>query len=98
MKKLMIALGAVALAVGVQAAQFVWGTDNKFTDKDGNVITTAEGYTAALNGGSIVLVKLVALTDGPGYDWANATVLTGQTDNNPQLHQGAVERDILVHI
>ncbi len=77
MKKLMIALAAVACAAAVQAASFNWSTTNKFTDKDGNVITTADGYTSALNGGSIVLVKLAALTEG--YDWANATVLTGQT-------------------
>ena len=79
MKKLMIALAAVACAAGLQAASFSWGTDTKFTDSEGTVITTADGYSAALNGGSIVLVKLVALTEGPGYDWANATVLAGQT-------------------
>ena len=75
----MIALAAVACAAGVQAASFAWNTSTKFADKDGNVITTAAGYTEALNGGSIVLVKLAALTEGPGYDWANATVLAGQT-------------------
>ena len=79
MKKLMIALAAVACATAVQAAAFSWSTTNKFTDSEGNVITTADGYTSALNGGSIVLVKLAALTEGPGYDWANATVVAGQT-------------------
>ena len=74
----MIALAAVACAAGLQAASFSWGTDTKFTDSEGTVITTADGYSAALNGGSIVLVKLVALTEGPGYDWANATVVAGQ--------------------
>ena len=77
MKKLMIALAAVACAAGVQAASFSWATTTKFTDSEGAVITTADGYSAALNGGSIVLVKLAALTEG--YDWDNATVLTGQT-------------------
>ena len=77
MKKLMIALAAVACATAVQAAAFNWVTTNKFTDDKGAVITTADGYTAALNGGSIVLVKLAALAEG--YDWANATVVAGQT-------------------
>ncbi|MBQ6341073.1 MAG: hypothetical protein IJI36_18210 [Kiritimatiellae bacterium] len=62
MKKLMIALAAVACATAVQAAAFSWSTTNKFTDSEGTVITTADGYTSALNGGSIVLVKLAALT------------------------------------
>ena len=73
----MIALAAVACATAVQAASFSWATTTKFTDNEGTVITTADGYSAALNGGSIVLVKLAALD--AGYDWANATVLTGQT-------------------
>ena len=77
MKKLMIALAAVACATAVQAAAFSWATTTKFTDSEGTVITTADGYTSALNGGSIVLVKLAALTEG--YDWANATVVAGQT-------------------
>ncbi len=75
----MIALAAVACAAGLQAASFSWNTSTKFTDSEGTVITTADGYTAALNGGSIVLVKLAVLSEGPGYDWANATVLAGQT-------------------
>ena len=79
MKKLMIALAAVACAAAVQAASFSWNTSTKFTDSDGVVITTADGYATALNGGSIVLVKLTALAEGTGYDWANATVLDGQT-------------------
>ena len=79
MKKLMIALAAVACAAVTQAASFNWTTNNKFTDSKGTVITTDTGYTTALNGGSIVLVKLAALAEGPGYDWANATVLAGQT-------------------
>ena len=74
MKKLMIALAAVACAAAVQAAAFSWSTTNKFTDDKGTVITTADGYTAALNGGSIVLVLL---SDGT-YDGAK-TVLAGQT-------------------
>ena len=76
MKKLMIALAAVACATAVQAAAFSWSTTNKFTDDTGTVITTADGYSSALNGGSIVLVKLAALD--AGYDWANATVVAGQ--------------------
>ena len=74
MKKLMIALAAVACAAAVQAASFTWGTTNKFTDSEGTVITTADGYTATLNGGSVVLVLL---SDGT-YDGAK-TVLAGQT-------------------
>jgi len=70
----MIALAAVACATVVQAASFTWGTDNKFTDSEGTVITTTDGYTAALNGGSIVLVLL---SDGT-YNGAK-TVLAGQT-------------------
>ena len=77
MKKIMI-IGAIALAASVvNAASFSWSTSNKFTDSEGTVITTADGYTSQLNGGSIVLVKLVALDSG--YDWANATVVAGQT-------------------
>ena len=93
MKKLMIALAAVACAAAVQAASFSWNTSTKFTDSDGVVITTADGYTTALNGGSIVLVKLSALAEGTGYDWANATVLDGQTapaikTTNPSTTKG----------
>ena len=74
MKKLMIALAAVACAAGLQAAQFTWGSTGKFTNSEGVAVTTAAGYTAALNGGSIVLVLLA---DGT-YDGAK-TVLAGQT-------------------
>ena len=74
MKKLMIALGVVALAAGVQAASVVWSTTTKFTDSTGTAVTSTAEYTAALNGGSIVLVLL---TDGT-YDGAK-TVLAGQT-------------------
>ena len=74
MKKLMIALAAVVCAASLQAASFQWNTTNKFTDDTGTVITTADGYTAALNGGSIVLVLL---SDGT-YGGAK-TVLAGQT-------------------
>ena len=74
MKKLMIALGAIAMAMGVQAASFAWNTTTKFTDSTGTAVTSAAEYTAALNGGSIVLVLLA---DGT-YDGAK-TVLAGQT-------------------
>ena len=70
----MIALAAVACAAAVQAASFSWATTTKFTDSEGTVITTADGYTATLNGGSIVLVLLA---DGT-YD-GGKTVLAGQT-------------------
>lgn len=77
MKKIMI-IGAIVLAASVvNAASFSWATSNKFTDDSGTVITTSDGYTSYLNGGSIVLVKLAALDSG--YDWANATVVAGQT-------------------
>ena len=94
MKKIMVALGAVALATGVQAAAFSWGTDSKFTDNKGAVVTTQEGYTSALNGGNIVLVKLAVL-DAGGYDWANATILSGQTaptikTTNPSSTKGCL--------
>ncbi|MGN0833042.1 MAG: PEP-CTERM sorting domain-containing protein [Kiritimatiellia bacterium] len=74
MKKLLIALATVALAAGVQAASFTWKTGNytQFRNADGTAVTTAEGYTAALNGGNIVLVLLANGT----YDGA-MTVLTG---------------------
>ena len=74
MKKLMIALAAVACATAVQAAAFAWNTTTKFTDSTGTAVTSAAEYTAALNGGSIVLVLLA---DGT-YDGAK-TVLAGQT-------------------
>ena len=61
----MIALAAVACAAAVHAASFNWSTTNKFTDNEGTVITTADGYTSALNGGSIVLVLLSDATDTP---------------------------------
>ena len=70
----MIALGVVALAAGVQAASVVWSTTTKFTDSTGTAVASASEYTAALNGGSIVLVLL---SDGT-YDGAK-TVLAGQT-------------------
>ena len=73
MKKLMIALAAVACAAGLQAASFSWSTTTKFTDSAGTAVTSAAEYTAALNGGSIVLVLLA---DGT-YDGAK-TILTGQ--------------------
>ena len=74
MKKLMIALGAIAVATISQAASFNWSTTTKFTDGTGTAVTSAAEYSAALNGGSIVLVLLA---DGT-YDGAK-TVLAGQT-------------------
>ena len=80
MKKLMIALGVVALAAGVQAASFTWKSANysQFRGSDGSAITTAAGYTSALNGGNIVLVLLGTTSN---YSWDNATVLTGTGGN-----------------
>ncbi|MGN0832918.1 MAG: PEP-CTERM sorting domain-containing protein [Kiritimatiellia bacterium] len=76
MKKLLIALATVALAAGVQAASFTWKTGNytQFHNADGSAVTTADGYTAAMNGGNIVLVLLANGT----YDGA-MTVLTGNS-------------------
>ena len=79
MKKIMI-MGAIALvASAVNAASFSWSTQNKFTDDTGATITSAADYSSYLDGGSIVLVKLAALSEGEGYDWDNATVVAGQT-------------------
>ena len=60
MKKLMIALGVVVLAAGVQAASFTWKTGNytNVLNPDGSAITTAADYAALMNGGNIVLVLL----------------------------------------
>ena len=78
MKKLMIAAAVVCVALASQAASVVWSSVGKFTDSTGAVPANATAYSTALNGGSIVLVQLSALTGG-GYDWAKATVLAGQT-------------------
>ena len=80
MKKLMIALAAVACAAGVQAASFTWKTANysQFRNSDGSAVTTAAGYTSAMNGGNIVLVLLGTTSN---YSWDNATVLTGTGGN-----------------
>ena len=82
MKKLMVALGVVALAAGVQAASFTWKTANysTFRNADGSAITTAAGYSSALNGGSIVLVLLESGT----YDGAKS-VLTGTSGNTAEF-------------
>ena len=77
MKKLMIALGAIALAMGVQAASFSWTSGNYsyFADSQtGAKISTAEAYSSAMNGGAIVLVYLGTTTN---WSWDDATVLTG---------------------
>ena len=80
MKKLMIALAAVACAVAVQAASFTWKTANysQFRNTDGTAVTTAAGYTTAMNGGNIVLVLLGTTSS---YSWDNATVLNGTGGN-----------------
>lgn len=71
MKKLIIGAAVVCAAVASQAASFVWKTANysQFLDPTTKAaITTADGYTAAMNGGSIILVYLA---DGT-YDTATA--------------------------
>ena len=78
MKKIMVAAVALCVAVASQAASVVWSSVGKFADSEGAVPANATAYTAALNGGSIVLVQLTAL-EGGGYDWANASILDGQT-------------------
>ena len=80
MKKLMIALAAVACAAAVQAASFTWKTANysQFRNEDGSAVTTAAGYNTAMDGGNIVLVLLGTTTS---YSWDNATVLTGTSGN-----------------
>ena len=82
MKKLMIALAAVVCATAVQAAAFIWKSGNysTFRNADGSAITTAAGYSSALNGGSIVLVLLESGT----YDGAKS-VLTGSTGNTAEF-------------
>jgi len=76
MKKLMIALAAVACAAAVQAASFTWKTANysQFRNEDGSAVTTAAGYNTAMDGGNIVLVLLGTTTS---YSWDSATVLKG---------------------
>ena len=76
MKKLMIALAAAALAAGTQAASFSWSSGNYsyIADSTGTKITTAAGYSAALNGGAIVLAYLGT---SDNWSWDNATVLSG---------------------
>ena len=77
MRKLIITLGAVAVAVGVQAASFAWTSGNYsyIADSTGAKITSTTAYGTALNGGSIVLVYLGTSTD---YSWDNARVLSGE--------------------
>ena len=61
MKKLIIGAAIVCAAVASQAASFVWKTENysQFLDPTTKAaVTTADGYTAAMDGGSIVLVFL----------------------------------------
>lgn len=76
MKKIMVALGAIALATGVQAASIRWTSANYsyFADSTGAKVTTDAAYNTALNGGSIVLAYLGISTS---YSWDGATVLSG---------------------
>jgi len=80
MKKLMIALATVVCATGLQASSFTWKTANysQFRNTDGTAVTTASGYSTAMNGGDIVLVLLGTTTS---YSWDNASVLTGTGGN-----------------
>jgi len=77
MKKLMIALAAVACAAVVQAAAINWTSGNYsyIADATGTRITSADGYSSLMNGGSIVLAYLGTTTS---YSWDNATVLSGE--------------------
>ena len=77
MKKLMIIAAVVLATVASQGASFVWSTSSKIADATGTAITTADGYSALLNGGSIVLVQLASASD-----WSTATVLDAGTNGN----------------
>ena len=67
MKKILIMTAAIVVAFATQAASFGWKTANysQFVDPiSGNAVTTADGFTSALAGGSIVLVYLADGTYG----------------------------------
>ena len=76
MKKLMIALAAVACAAGLQAASFSWSTANYtfMADNSGAAITTAAGYNSLMDSGKIVLVLL-----NDGTYAGDKTVLVGNS-------------------
>ena len=78
MKKIVIAAAIVCATVAAQAASFQWvsnnGTSNTFLwDKSTGAKATA------ITGGEIVLCLLGNTTSG--YDWNNATVMTGDGYN-----------------
>ena len=83
MKKLMIALTAVACAAGVQAAQVSWQSANVAGTAATYLVdanNTSTKLTAVPDGGSIVLIKLLAadLTSFQAGTWSadSATVLS----------------------
>ena len=65
MKKLIVGIAIAVATAMTQAAQFSWKTANynHLTDDKGTEITTADGFTSLLAGGSIVAV----LVDGTTY-------------------------------
>ena len=71
MKKLLIAMAAVACAFAVNAAAINWAATGNLTDASGNVLTSATAPS-----GNLVLVYLGTTTD---YDWADATVVDTAT-------------------
>ena len=68
MKKLVMALAAVAVAAGVQAASISWSSEFNFVDADGNTHTSATAPA-----GAFVLCYLGNTTDGYSFD--DATVV-----------------------
>ena len=77
MKKLMIIAAVAFASVASYGASFVWNTSSKIADATGTAITSADGYSTLLNGGSIVLVQLASASD-----WSTATVLDAGTNGN----------------
>ena len=84
MKKLMIMLGAVAAAIGVQAASIDWSVANNGWVLDSGS-KAASGYTVYLINGATALETIAAAIDGTtGAFDANQTWVYGSaaTDNN----------------
>lgn len=93
MKKLMVLLGAIACAVGVQAASINWTISNVYTI--GDATTKADGYSAYLfitdnssNVSGLTVTTLAAVTSALGSDdWA--TTVAGLSSANQSISGGS---------
>ena len=84
MKKLMMALGAVATACSLQAASFVWGFANAETvAKDGKYF----GDGAYANASAFLYLGTVSLSDGK-FDFGSATLLASVQGMNSDFNWG----------